>query len=298
VTLLQVGRVIKPHGLRGEVIVELSTNRTDRLVPGASFEGLVVEHARPHQGRWIVQFEDVFDRDSAEKLRNRVLRAEPLDDPDVLWVHDLVGSYVVDGMHGWTYGRVRSVEANPASDLLVLEGDRLVPLTFVTKTESGVLTIDPPTGLLDPVELVAPQSDWPVRFEEEAERLRAGLGSTAVRIDHIGSTAVPDLPAKPIVDIQLSVPDVDDRDAWLPGLEALGWEPVVLDDYPFLRRPGYHLHVCTAGGEDERHHLTFRDRLRRDTPVRDEYLALKRDNAGMEPEAYADAKSDFVRQYW
>ena len=151
--LLEVGRVARAHGLRGEVIVELVTNRPERVAPGAVLwtEGgpVEVEASRPHQGRWIVLFAGVADRTGAETLRGAVLRAPALTEPDTLWVHELVGSAVV-GVDGVRYGRVRAVEANPASDLLVLDGGALVPLTFVVGTAAGRVTIDPPPGLVEP----------------------------------------------------------------------------------------------------------------------------------------------------
>ena len=129
------------------------TNRPElRFVAGAVLdtdEGpLEVVHGRPHQGRWLVTFAGVADRNGAEALRGRVLRAAPLEEDGALWVHELVGSLVVD-TSGREYGPVEAVEANPASDLLVLTGDRLVPLVFVVSQEPGRIVIDPPAGLLD-----------------------------------------------------------------------------------------------------------------------------------------------------
>jgi 16S rRNA processing protein RimM len=156
--VLEVGRIVKPHGLKGEVIVSLVTNRPDeRMAAGtvlSSDKGdLTVEWAKPHQNRWIVQFEGVSGRDAAEALRDRVLSAEPLDDDDedddTLWIHELIGAEVV-GVDGRSYGPVEAVEANPASDLLVLAGGGLVPLTFVVSgPTAGRIVIDPPAGLLD-----------------------------------------------------------------------------------------------------------------------------------------------------
>ncbi len=84
-----------------------------------------------------------------EALRDTPLSAPPLEDPDALWVHDLIGSVVEDGA-GVELGRVRSVEANPASDLLVLEDGGLIPLRFVTGSVPGArVTVDLPDGLLD-----------------------------------------------------------------------------------------------------------------------------------------------------
>lgn len=75
-----------------------------------------------------------------------------------------------------------------------------------------------------PVVIVAPDPRWPLRFGAERRRIADALGPVAARIDHIGSTAVPDLAAKPIVDIQVSVVDVEDEDAYRPDLEAAGYE--------------------------------------------------------------------------
>lgn len=144
--------MVKPHGLRGEVVVELVTNRTERLAPGTVLDSdrgaLEVLRSSPHQHRWIVAFAGVDGRDGAESLRGSVLRAEPLDDGDALWVHELVGSEVVDPA-GAPLGTVVAVEANPASDLLVLDGGALVPLRFVVSSEPGRVVVDPPAGLLD-----------------------------------------------------------------------------------------------------------------------------------------------------
>jgi 16S rRNA processing protein RimM len=152
VPTLEVGRVLRPHGLRGEVVVRLVTDRTERLAAGAvlssSAGDLEVVRASPHRDRWIVSFAGVHDRDGAEALRDVVLRAAPIVDPDALWVHELHGSEVVD-VTGRHLGRVTAVEANPASDLLVLEGGGLVPLRFVQEHRPGKVVVDVPDGLLE-----------------------------------------------------------------------------------------------------------------------------------------------------
>jgi 16S rRNA processing protein RimM len=149
--LLEVGRVVRAHGIRGEVAVKLVTDRTERLAPGAVLVTVAGERqvtaARPHQDGYLVAFAGVSDRSGAEGLRGPLLAA-PLNDPDTLWVHELIGSDVVD-LDGALHGRVAAVEANPASDLLVLDDGRLVPLRFVVGTSAGTVTVDPPAGLLD-----------------------------------------------------------------------------------------------------------------------------------------------------
>ena len=152
--LLHVGTIVKPHGLRGDVIVALSTNRDERVAAGSTLAGpdgteYQVVRSSAHKGRWIVQFEACHGIDAAEALRGTELFAPPLEDPDVLWIHDLVGSEAVD-TDGAVLGTVESVQANPASDLLVLSTGALVPLRFVVANEPGVrVTIDGPDGLFD-----------------------------------------------------------------------------------------------------------------------------------------------------
>ncbi len=153
-TLLHVGRMVKPHGLKGDVIVSLSTNRDERVAPGSVLtadDGREFEVVRSsaHQGRFIVTFDGVNGIDAADALRGTELFAPPLDDPDALWIHDLIGAVVVDTA-GTELGTVVSVEANPASDLLVLESGGLIPLRFVVSSEPGSsVVVDVPEGLLD-----------------------------------------------------------------------------------------------------------------------------------------------------
>jgi 16S rRNA processing protein RimM len=152
--ILAVGRIVKPHGLRGDVIVSLTTNRDERVARGSILsdsDGRAFEVVRSssHQGRFIVTFGGVNGIDEANALRDTQLFAPPLDDPDQLWVHDLIGSRVEDTA-GLPLGVVKGVEANPASDLLVLDGGGLIPLRFVVGNDPGVLiTVDIPDGLLD-----------------------------------------------------------------------------------------------------------------------------------------------------
>ena len=153
--LLDVGRITKPHGVRGDVLVHLTSDLTSRLDPGSRLDTdrgpLTVVSASPHHDRWIVRFRELGDRTDAETWRGLVLRAEASDEPvdeGAFWVHDLVGAEVtlVDGT---AVGTVREVESNPASDLLVLDSGALVPVVFVVDQGPGRLTIDPPEGLLE-----------------------------------------------------------------------------------------------------------------------------------------------------
>ena len=149
--LLEVGRIGRAHGLRGEVVVSLTTDRVERLAAGSVLDtakgALEVVASRPYKNGHIVQFGGVGDRDSAEALCGTMLLAEPLDDPDALWVHELIGSTVAL-VSGEEVGVVVAVEANPASDLLVLDTGDLVPLTFAVLRADSTIVIDPPRGLL------------------------------------------------------------------------------------------------------------------------------------------------------
>jgi 16S rRNA processing protein RimM len=149
---LEVGRITRSHGLRGEVVVALTTNRVERVEPGSVLHAgdrpLVVVASKPQQDKWLVVFDGLSSREDADELRGITLTAEPLDDPDELWVHELIGSAVVEA-DGTDRGVVESVLANPASDVLVLDSGALVPLTFVVDRTPGRIVVDVPPGLFD-----------------------------------------------------------------------------------------------------------------------------------------------------
>lgn len=151
--LLEVGRIIKAHGLRGELVVSLVTNMVEeRTAPGNRFlagdRWLTVIGTRPHQGKWLFTFEGVADRSEAEGLRSTVLLAEPLDSEDDVFVHELIGLRVVD-QHGTDHGEVAAVVANPASDLMELADGRLIPLVFLVSSDDERAMVEVPPGLLD-----------------------------------------------------------------------------------------------------------------------------------------------------
>jgi 16S rRNA processing protein RimM len=132
--------------------VELGTDRLERVQPGARWFArgvwLTVRSARPNGSRWLVTLDSVSDRTSAQRLTNVAIYAEPVDDPDALWVHELVGARVID-IGGVDRGRCVAVVANPAADLLELDSGVLVPVVFVVDHTDGVVTIDPPDGLFE-----------------------------------------------------------------------------------------------------------------------------------------------------
>ncbi|TLW91053.1 GrpB family protein [Saccharomonospora piscinae] len=143
---------------------------------------------------------------------------------------------------------------------------------------------------------------WPVRFEHRAAELRDVLGERARLIEHIGSTSVPGLAAKPIVDIVVGIDDPDDEQAYLPDLDAAGYELRVREPAHRALRGGtdsepVNLHCYPPGHVEVRKYLAFRDRLRANEADRDAYAALKRQLATREwPDInyYAEAKRPLI----
>ena len=161
------------------------------------------------------------------------------------------------------------------------------------------------------IEIVPYIAEWASEFEAERARIASALDSLAVRIDHNGSTSVPGLAAKPIIDIQISVNRLHPIRAYSPQLEALGYVHLVHPDdsfCPFFRRPKdwphtHHIHVVDAGGDEERRTLAFRDYLRDHDADAREYEALKRSLAPQfsaatvdSRQAYANAKGELIER--
>lgn len=146
---------------------------------------------------------------------------------------------------------------------------------------------------------------WPEMAAAEMARIEGALGGVAVRIDHVGSTAVPALAAKPIVDLQVSVAELEPTELYARPLERLGYlfaRDPDSPDFHFFGRPAerprtFHLHVCATGGEHEHRHLALRDYLRAHPDEAARYAALKRDLVARHPEdrlAYIEGKADHV----
>lgn len=142
---------------------------------------------------------------------------------------------------------------------------------------------------------------WIARFYEHAGRITATLGATALRVEHIGSTSVAGLAAKPIIDIMLVVPDVTDENAYAPALIARGYQMRVREpDHRMLRTQmrDTHIHVYSQGNEEIDRLLAFRDRLREHADERELYAQLKRELAKRnwrDMNAYADAKTEVIK---
>jgi GrpB-like predicted nucleotidyltransferase (UPF0157 family) len=162
-----------------------------------------------------------------------------------------------------------------------------------------------PQRLSGPIEIREYDPAWPALFEREAARIREVLGDRVVRLEHVGSTSVPGLPAKPIVDIGLEVPDSAAEDRYVPDLEAAGYVLRIREPRWFEHRvfkgpdTDVNLHVFSAGCEELDRMLQFRDRLRADAVDRGRYAAVKRGLAARDwtyMQQYADAKTGEIRR--
>ncbi len=165
-----------------------------------------------------------------------------------------------------------------------------------------------PTGLIGGPEkrvirIVDYDPEWVLRFQEHAGRIRSVLAEQAKRIEHIGSTSVPGLAAKPIVDMLLVVEDSAKEEAYLPALETAGYQLRVREpefcEHRMVRTDSLdvHVHILSGGCPEIGRYLVFRDRLRENASDRLMYEQTKRRLARQDwPDmnAYADAKSDVV----
>ena len=156
------------------------------------------------------------------------------------------------------------------------------------------------------IRIVEHDPDWAAQAQTALGRLAEALAPVAVRLEHAGSTAVPGLAAKPILDLQMSVTAIEPRGRYVPQLERLGYLFVPDPDWPDFHlfakpadRPrSHHLHVCEAGSEHEFRHLAVRDYLRGHPDEVASYAALKREAVRRAPQdrlAYIKAKEEHVR---
>ena len=160
-------------------------------------------------------------------------------------------------------------------------------------------------GEIEPQSIVVVDYDpaWPERFRREEARIRSSLGEAALSVEHIGSTSVPGLAAKPIVDILLMVEDSSDEPSYLPALEAAGYilrvrEPD-FDEHRMFRTPekDVHLHVFSAGSPEIERYLLLRDHLRENEEDRELYARTKRELASRDwpsMQHYAEAKTGVI----
>lgn len=160
------------------------------------------------------------------------------------------------------------------------------------------------------IEIVSYNVSWPALFATEAVAIRDALGALARRIEHVGSTSVPGLAAKAVIDIQISVQSLEPLSVFGEPLGRIGYIHVMLGEfdlvYPFFQKPStrpstHHIHLCVVGSDLERRHLAFRDYLRDHPLVASEYTALKRELAAIHDggslesrERYSLSKTEFV----
>jgi GrpB-like predicted nucleotidyltransferase (UPF0157 family) len=168
-----------------------------------------------------------------------------------------------------------------------------------------VAWVTPPPVLNGPIQLVPYSSEWPLLFEREATRIRSLLGNEVVRIEHVGSTSVPELSAKPIIDILLIVPNSADEAAYVPALAAAGYHLVIREpdwyEHRVFKGPdtNINLHTFSPQCPETERMLLFRDWLRTHPDDRLRYEATKHELAQRKwkyVQNYADAKSDVVAE--
>lgn len=166
-------------------------------------------------------------------------------------------------------------------------------------------TVGPLSPLSGRLEVRDYDPAWPGDYAREANRVMAALGARALILEHVGSTSVPGLPAKPIIDMVLEVADSSDETTYVPDLETAGYalrirEPAWLE-HRMLRDPeeSVHLHVFSAGCPETQQMIRFRDHLRTSAADRDLYAAAKRELIAREwkyMQQYADAKTGVIAE--
>jgi GrpB-like predicted nucleotidyltransferase (UPF0157 family) len=165
--------------------------------------------------------------------------------------------------------------------------------------------LEPPVRVDGPIRLADPDPEWPTQYAQQQERIQAALGPRAAQVEHVGSTSVPGLAAKPVIDIVLVVADSADEAGYLPDLEAAGYvlqfrEPHWYE-HRFLRDhdPAVQVHVFSVGSPEVERMLLFRDRLRAVPEERELYQRTKRQLAARRwgyVQDYADAKTTVVEE--
>ena len=274
------------------VVVELSAEPTiaagpvpaslaDRI-PGAT----VVDHSDvPPERRPVVVLRNAHRDESHRRVAEALPGAVVVETGTPAWRPSRAAGYLA------TYGAGR-VNLDAAAERL-------------READLGAVTIGERKPLDGPVELVDYDPRWPELFAREAERIRAALGDRALLVEHVGSTSVPGLSAKPIVDIVLAVQDSSDEERYVPALEAAGYVLRIREPDWFEHRlfngpdTAIGLHVFSAGCVEIDRMLAFRDHLRTNDADREVYLRTKRELAGRTwryRQHYADAKTTVVEE--
>src|SRR5918998_4771413 len=160
-------------------------------------------------------------------------------------------------------------------------------------------------GEIEPEKVVVADYDpaWPARFRQEEAEIRGALGGSVLSVEHIGSTSVPGLAAKPIVDILVVVEDSGDESSYVPALQDAGYVLRVREpdfhEHRMLRTPqkDVHVHVYSSGSPEIDRYVLLRDRLREDEEDRELYARTKRDLASRDwpsMDHYAEAKTEVI----
>ena len=179
------------------------------------------------------------------------------------------------------------------------------PLDRENQNRAAYVDIMP--RLTGPIQIVDYQSNWPELFQKEANNIGQILGNLVITLDHVGSTAVPGLAAKPIIDIDLSVANSADEPSYLPLLEAAGYRLIIREpdwqQHRMLKGPDIdiNLHVWTIGSLEVKRHLVFRDWLRTHADDRELYSQLKKNLANQFFDymyQYSDAKAHLISQIY
>jgi GrpB-like predicted nucleotidyltransferase (UPF0157 family) len=177
------------------------------------------------------------------------------------------------------------------------------PREPTSEEQLRAVTVGVPTRLTGKIVLVDYDPEWPRRFAGEASKIRGALGARALRVEHVGSTSVPGLAAKPILDILLAVADSADEATYIPDLEATGYVLRFREPEWFEHRtlkgaePDVNLHVFSSGCLEVERMLLFRDWLRANDTDRELYERTKRELAQRDwayMQHYADAKTEAV----
>ena len=167
----------------------------------------------------------------------------------------------------------------------------------------SAITIGAPAPLNGMIQLAPYDCRWPEQFAAQAARVRAALGGLALDVQHVGSTSVPGLSAKPVIDMLLVVADSADEAAYVPALEEMGFVLRIREPDWFEHRmlrsldPQVNLHVFTFGCDEIYRMLAFRDHLRNDDGDRALYESIKHALASREwqfTQDYADAKTEVI----
>jgi D-beta-D-heptose 7-phosphate kinase/D-beta-D-heptose 1-phosphate adenosyltransferase len=297
--ILHVGHVRYLEAARGlgdALLVAVNSDRSVRALKGRG-RPLVAEAERAEMLAALaaVDFVTVFDEESPRALIGELL-------PDVLVKG---GDYALDEIHGR-----EEVEA-AGGRVLALPFVEGASTTGIVERVRHLLVSDgrPAAGPSEPPIRVVPYDPrWPAMFEEDRRRIMEVVGAHVLAVEHIGSTSVPGLAAKPIIDVMVGLRSLEDAPLCVTPLHELGYvyvprHEIIMPERRYFRRgpsgaSTHHLHMVELGGDFWVEHLLFRDYLRARPEAARDYEDLKKrlaDAHGPDRASYTDAKTDFIR---